>query len=206
MTGPEQAEVIRQMKHALQGDYLQLRVSTYELSEGMRIERATVRCEIEVNGGETVEVTGEGVGVIDALFAGLKARYAPEYPSLESIQFSSFAARGIMDDSDGSHADAKAECRVGVTNSYGREFQFVSVSNSVSRSSVEAVVAAVAYFINAERAYIRLFKAHQHYKAEGRVDLIGKYTARLADMVKNTSYSSVIERMRAEAPGEADRS
>jgi hypothetical protein len=198
MTGPEQEEVIRQMKDALQGDYLQVRVSTYELSEDLSEERAIVRCTLVVNGDEHIDVTGEGVGVIDALFAGLKARYAPEYPSLESIKFSSFATRGIMDESDGSHADAKAECRVGVTNSYGREFEFRSVSNSVSRSSVEAVVAAVVYFINAERAYIRLFQAHQHYKAEGRVDLIGKYTAKLADMVKNTSYSSVIERMRTD--------
>jgi hypothetical protein len=197
-TRPEQDDVIRQMKDALQGEYLNIRVTSYELSEDLTRERATVRCMLVVNDDAPVEVVGEGVGVIDALFAGLKARYAPEYPSLDSIKFSSFSTRGLMDESDGSHADAQAECRVGVTNSYGREFEFRCVSNSVSRSSAEAVIEAVAYFVNAERAYVRLFNAYQHYKAEGRVDLIGKYTAKLADMVKSTSYSAVIERMRAE--------
>ena len=195
-TRPEQDDVIRQMKDALQGEYLNIRVATYELSEDMSTQRATVRCMLLVNDEAPVEVVGDGVGVIDALFAGLKARYAPEYPSLDSIKFSSFSTRGLMDESDGSHADAQAECRVGVTNSYGREFEFRSVSNSVSRSSVEAVVEGVAYFVNAERAYVRLFNAYQHYREEGRIDLIGKYTAKLAEMVRNTSYSAVIERMK----------
>jgi hypothetical protein len=184
------------MKDALHDEYLSIRVATSVLSEDMSNERATVRCTLLVNDDPPVEVFGEGVGVIDALFAGLKAQYAPEYPSLDSIKFSSFATRGLMDESDGSHADAQAECTVGVTNSYGREFEFRSVSNSVSRSSVEAVVEAVAYFVNAERAYVRLFNAYQHYKKQGRVDLIEKYTSKLADMVKNTSYSAVIERMK----------
>ncbi len=195
---PEQEEVIRQMRDALQGEYLEMRVTAYELSENVETEEATVRCNLSVSGDDPVEVIGKGVGIIDALFAGLKERYAPEYPSLESIKFSSFVVRGLVDDADGSHADARAQINVGVTNSYGKEFEFISVSNSVSRSSVQAVVDAVAYFINGERAYVRLFNAYQHYKEEGRVDLISKYTAKLAEMVKNTSYSSVIERMKAE--------
>ncbi|MFT6395696.1 MAG: hypothetical protein ACJAYU_000438 [Bradymonadia bacterium] len=186
------------MRDALQNEYLEMRVTAYELSESVATERATVRCSLSINGEQTIEVVGHGVGIIDALFAGLKERYAPEYPSLESIKFSSFLVRGLVDDAQGSHADAKAEICVGVTNSYGKEFEFLSVSNSVSRSSVEAVLAAVAYFINGERAYVRLFKAYQHYKATGRVDLISKYTVKLAEMVKNTSYSSVIDRMKTE--------
>ena len=137
--------------------------------------------------------------MIAAFFNALKQRYAPEYPSLDSLRFTSFSVNGLMTASGvdtTSGADAEAEARIGVTNSYGREFVFSAVTGSVSRSSVEVVSAAVEYFVNSERAYVTMYRALEHYRSEGRTDHVAKYTTRLAAMVRNTSYSSVLERMK----------
>ena len=110
MTTPQhQEDAQRQMRDALQDEFLEMRVASYVLSEDLESGHARVSCDLRVGNADPIEVTGEGVGVIDAVFAALKNRYAPEYPSLDSIRFSSFSVRGLMDDSGGSHADAKAE-------------------------------------------------------------------------------------------------
>lgn len=194
-----QLDALSQMRDVLRGEFQQLHVTRYSVTEDFDAGRSHVECDVQLNDGAPVTVAGDGVGMIDALFNALKSRFAPEYPSLESIRFSGLFVKGLMTDAKAQHgADASAEARVHITNSYGREFTFRSVTGSVSRSSVEAVIAGAEYFINAERAYITMYNALQHYRSEGRVDLVDKYTARLSDMVRNTSYSAALERLQAE--------
>ena len=57
---------------------------------------------------------------------------------------------------------------------------------------------AVEYFVNSERAFVRMYKAREHYQKEGRDELVTKYTVLLAKMVANTSYSDVTARIKAE--------
>ena len=66
----------------------------------------------------------------------------------------------------------------------------------IEKSGQRVVSAAVEYFVNSERAYVTMYRALEHYRSEGRTDLVAKYTTRLAAMVRNTSYSSVLERMK----------
>lgn len=197
---PAQERALVQMRDVLQDDFVEFRVTAYELTEDFETGRAEIRCHVCVNGAPPFDVVGEGVGMIDAFFNGLKARFAPEYPSLESIRFTEFSIRGLVGESRaGAATDAQARAQVEVTNSYGTNFRFGAVSGSVSRSSVEATLSAVQYFVNSERAYVTMYKALRHYRAEGRVDLVGKYTAMLADMVRNTSYSSAVARIETES-------
>lgn len=196
---PAQQQAVAQMREVLQDDYLELRVTGYALREDFDAGTATVEATIAVNGDPPFEVRGTGVGLIDAFFDALRARFSPEYPSLESIRFSSFSIRGPIGTAQSRQAsDARAEARVGITNSYGGEFDFAAVTESVSRSSTEAVASAVQYFVNSERAYVTMYRALQHYRSEGRTDLVSKYTGLLAEMVKNTSYSSAVERLERE--------
>lgn len=197
---PRQQAALAEMRDVLGDAMLELRVVRYRLDEDMAGGVARIEAQLTGENGRTSEVGGEGVGMIDALFHALRSRYAPEYPSLESIRFTEFSIKGMTGDGDDSASAAgRATAEVEITNSYGVPFRFAAVTESVTRSSIEATVAAVQYFVNAERAYVTMYKALEHYRAEGRVDLVERYTARLADMVRNTSYSSSVERLKADA-------
>ena len=186
------------MRQVLGEEFLTLRVTEYSLTENFDDDHCVVTAQVVENPGERrFTIEGRGVGMLDSFFGALCERYQGEHPSLETIKFSSFSVRGLMGESRRDHAtDAKAEAVVGITNSAGTEFHFGAVSPSVSHSSIEAALEAVEYFVNSERAYVRIYKALQHYKQSGRPELIGKYTQLLAEMVQNTSYSHAVERLK----------
>lgn len=197
--GAQQQHALEQMRTVLGEDFLTLDVSGYELRESFDEEHCVIVCNVTENpGNRRFRVEGRGVGMLDAFFSALCDRYQHEQPSLETISFTHFQVRGLMgDDSSGGRAsDAKAEARVGVKNSSGTEFDFAAVSTSVSHSSIEAVLEAVEYFVNSERAYVRIYKALEYYREQHRPDLVAKYTDLLAQMVRNTSYSTAVERLK----------
>jgi hypothetical protein len=194
----QQTQALETMREALGDEFLTLSVTDYELRESFVEPHCTITCNVvETPGDRRFAIEGNGVGMLDAFFAGVCGRYQPEHPSLETIRFSSFKVRGLMGDAKADRAtDAGAEATVGVTNSAGTEFHFSALSPSVSHSSIEAVLAAVEYFVNSERAYVRLHKALGHHQTTGRAELVARYTELLAQMVRNTSYSSAVERLK----------
>ncbi len=191
------------MREILQEDFMTVSVLAYEIREELADGLCRVRCELKEVAASMddnfVTIEGSGVGLVDAFFDGLANRYRGEHPSLGSIRFSSFAVRGLMSEAD-KHAatDAQASVVVGVTNSYGEEFEFQAVSQSVIRATIEAVLDAVGFFIASERAYVRLLKSLRYHQAQDRADQVTHYTRLLTEMVRNTSYSSVIEQLETE--------
>ena len=87
---------------------------------------------------------------------------------------------------------------VGMSNSSGCHFEFQHESRSVTRSSIEATLLAVEYFVNSECAFIECFRALKSAKEQRRQDLVERYTSLMSELVKNTSYSEVIEQIREE--------
>jgi len=83
-----------------------------------------------------------------------------------------------------------------VANSEDREFVFSHASQSITRSSLSVVVEAVEFFINSERAFIAVYKAMQHARAQNRQDSVMRYTSQLTTLVEATSYSEVIAQIR----------
>ena len=61
-----------------------------------------------------------------------------------------------------------------------------------------AVIAAVEYFVNAERAFITLYRSRQDARERNRDDLVTRYTEELAEVVESTSYAEVIETIKRE--------
>lgn len=188
------------MREALGDEFVTFAVKHYQLREDFADDHCVMTCGVIENPGDRAfELEGKGVGMLDAFFTMIRHRYQPEHPSLETIHFSSFSVRGLMAETAADQSsDAKAEATIGVTNSHGTEFHFSAVSPSVSHSSIEAALAAVEYFVNSERAYIRIYKALQHHKRSGRPEMVGRYTELLGEMVRNTSYSSAVERLQTE--------
>lgn len=148
-----------------------------------------------VERGQEVEMTGSGVGVVDAIYAALLARYAAEYQSLRSIRITGFQVSADIDGTRAAPAgaDAMGTVTIDVLNSEGKRFTFADTSRSVTASIGRAVVAVVAYFVNAERAFMTLWSARQDALERGRADLVQRYTSELAEVVESTSYADVIE-------------
>lgn len=193
------------MKEILQEDYVELDVDSYTLEEKFDEGKCRIICRMSDDGEGEVEVTGEGVGTIDALFTALRSHLAADYPSLKSIRFSQFSIRGLMSsENDEASTKAEAEATVGIVNSEEREFVFQSKFPSVSRAGIEATVDATEYFVNSERTYVRLHEILEHYRSEGRTDLVEKYTDMMSQVVQNTSYSEVVEQIRESMGTQSD--
>jgi hypothetical protein len=194
----KQTKMISLMKEILQENYLNLTVHSYTLNEDLDQSTVDIGCRLADQNGEAFEVAGVGVGVIDALFDGLKKRMADEYPSLKSIRFSEFSIEGLISSDDSPDVATKAEAvaKVGIVNSQNRDFQFEAKAPSVSRAGIQATILAAEFFVNSERTYVRLHEILEHYRSEGRTDLVEKYTDLMTRVVQNTSYSEVVERIR----------
>ena len=173
----------------------------------LKLHRLTVE---EIDGGSSVklallegeqvfEVEGRGVGLVDAIHAGLLDRYAREYQSLKTIQVTGFQVAADIDTKTAqAGVDAVGRVTLDVSNSEGRQFSFSDASRSVTSSTARAVLAMVQYFVNAERAFITLGGARKDALERGRVDLVARYTAELSEVVESTSYAEVIEAKKRE--------
>ena len=84
MNTPPHEPLIRRVLGANFFELTLHRLTIEELDGGSRVK-------VEVlEGDQTIEVEGSGVGLVDALFVGLLDRYAREYQSLKTIQMTGF--------------------------------------------------------------------------------------------------------------------
>ena len=193
----KQQEMLATMKEILQEGYLHMAVRSYTVREDFEREgECRISCAlVHHDSGEEFVLEGEGVGTIDAFFNGLKARLADDYPSLRDVAFSQFEIKGLLSADTRQTTQAQAEATVGVLNSEGREFVFTATESSTSRAGMQATLEAVAYFVNSERTFVKIKEILEYYKAQGRSDLVVKYTGLMSEVVKNTSYSEVAARL-----------
>jgi hypothetical protein len=206
------------ISEALGGDYLGLEVRRLSLNEALipaevLIDQETevehTQCEVEltleVTRGEPESVTREtltltsvGVGLIDASFEALAAHFGAEYPSLRSIRFASFEVRGVLEDEPKVGTDALCRARLIIENSERAPFEFEASERSMASVSLDVVVQALEHFINAERAFVRIYRALEDARSRGRHDLIERFTSQLSELVKTTSYTESIAQLRSQ--------
>jgi hypothetical protein len=184
------------IRRVLGTNFLQLSLVTLFVEENG--DGAAVKVVVN-EGDQRVEVEGKGVGVVDALYAAMLDRYAREYQSLKTISLAGFSVAADMESKKAlAGVDAVGRVTLDVTNSEGRHFTFTDASRSVMSSTARAVIAAVEYFANAERAFLTLHNARRDAAARGREDLVSRYTAEMAEVVEATSYADVIANIRKE--------
>ena len=196
----EMTQIQGLIREILGEDYLELWVDRFVFEESVRTHEGSIRCELHhKKSGEGEVIEGNGVGVIHAFFSGLKAHLALQYSSLNTIQFTAFTVRGDMDSGkDSASSDAVGTVLLEVKNSSGSRFGFDHRSRSVAGSAVVVTLKAAEYFVNSERAFVQSYKALQNARERSRQDLVDIYTAHLAELVKNTSYSQVIDDIKSE--------
>ena len=191
----KQERALSLIKEILKEKFLDLAMVGYEMREDFDANEARIVCRVrDVRTGDMLTIEGQGVGIIDAFFHGLKARLADRYKSLETIRFTGFTVKGKMDTGRApASSDALAEVTLLVRNTNGAEFAFSHASRSVTRSGLEATLYAAEYFVNSEVAFLTIHDALKDARAKHRADLVASYTAMLAVLVENTSYSDVLE-------------
>lgn len=193
---PVQEEMERQVRDVLGDAYRSYEVAKYMLTEDIREGSATIVCQfrgVDEDKGRAVE--GTGVGMIDALFQGLKAALATDFPSVEHIHFVDFSVTAdFQAPSNEAHSDAPGHVRLVVENSDRRRFVFEQTSPSVTASCVQVVVKAIEHFVNAELAVMRVYDWISDARKRHRPELVERYTRRLSELVKNATYSEAIER------------
>jgi hypothetical protein len=183
------------IKRILGANYLELSLAKLSVEEEAA-SGTTVKATVAER-GQQIHVEGKGVGLVDAIFAGLLARYAAEYQSLKTLELTGFSVGAQLDTKNHqSGVDAVGTVTIEVTNSEGRVFTFTDASRSVTSSTARAVLAMVQYFVNAERAFVTLHHARKDALDRGREDLVARYTAEMAEVVESTSYAEVIDQIR----------
>jgi len=193
VTTPPHEPLIRRV---LGANFLELklhRLAVEEIDGG-----SSVKLEL-LEGEQVVELDGRGVGLVDAIHAGLLDRYAREYQSLKTIQVTGFQVAADFETKTAqAGVDAVGRVTLDVSNSEGRQFSFSDASRSVTSSTARTVLAMVQYFVNAERAFLTLHHARRDALARAREDLVSRYTAEMAQVVESTSYAEVIANIRRE--------
>jgi hypothetical protein len=187
------------IQRVLSDDYLRLRVIHYQVAEYVSPEGGCrVTLTIETGDDEVREtVEGRGVGFVDAVYQGLMQHFAQAFASLKTLQFTGFAVDGRMETGrDSIGLDAEVEVRLGLRNPDDRRFEFLAVDRSTLAAAVAAVVQVVEYFVNSERAYVRLHRALADARGRQRPDLIERFRSELAELVNTTSYVAVSAQVR----------
>lgn len=209
---PDAQRVDQLARDILRDNYVHFHLDRLQLSEVPPLEgrgesgagagNVEVRCRLSRSGsGEVREIEGRGVGLVDAFFDGVMKAYADEYPSLKTIAITDFQMGSGFDHAQGRRSDAFAVATLRIRNSEGTEFNFQRATPSVTHSAVRVALDALSFFINSERAYVQLHVAMKDAKERRRSDLVERYRSQMATLVQATSYSEVIERIRAEQDG-----
>ncbi|MEK7705032.1 MAG: hypothetical protein AAB426_08740 [Myxococcota bacterium] len=181
----------------LDGTELRLVVDSYGLEENLEPAHVHVECRVhDERTGATQVIDGDGVGLVDAVFHGMVARYAGEFPSLTTIRFADFSIKADVTSGGGARSDMAAVASLTIANSEGTEYIFSDASPSITRSALASVLRGVEFFINSERAFIAVYRALNHAREANRPDSVARYTTQLTTLVQATSYSEVIEQIR----------
>lgn len=186
-----QAETKQIMQEVLNDEYLTLALDSYRIEENVELPSKIVAKVTRSDDQPDLVIEGGGVGSVHAFFVATRDRLAEANPSVQAIIFTSFVAKSVPGSGGKDPLDEEVEVSLEVQNSYNDVFTFTTRSPSLIRASLEAALGAVEYFANSERTYIKLYQVINHYKKEGRTDLIDKYTSMLGTVVRNTSYEEV---------------
>lgn len=188
----KEAEVL--VRDVLKDDYLALSATQLSFDEDFSTERVRIKCQVTTDQGKQL-ITGEGVGLVDAFFSGLQTHLSVSFPSLKAIVFADFSVKADVSTKKAkAGSDSAAKVELMVENADKRRFTFSHSSRSVTHSAVEVVMQACAYFVNSERAFLKVRQALEHAQKENRPDTVQRYTAMLAQLVENTSYSEALKR------------
>lgn len=183
---------IELVKQVLGKDCVKINIDKITLEENLRKGLEETRVTLKLDTG--VYIMGEGVGFIDAVFHNLRRYYAKEYDSLNTLELAKLDIGLKLDTKrEASGTSAVGEVCITIKNSWGYSFEFSHASRSLAASAAIAVSEAIEFFINSEKAFVTLYTAIKDARERNRQDLLTRYTKELAEIVRITSYTKMVE-------------
>jgi hypothetical protein len=168
------------------------------------VEKKTgVECKLSVKNleGESIayDIRGDGRGLLDALFNALIAKLVDDCHSLSNLRLEEFQIS--VDEEDlkklrrqGRGTDARVEVTLIINNGCGKLIPFRSRSRSMIAASVDVVSKTIEFFVNSERAVLRLKWLIEDSRSRNRGDLTERYIHMLSSLVCNTSYEKSLKK------------
>lgn len=193
-------QVIGMAREILGENMMFIQVTGIKFSENFEESSAKLEAklvEISETKAKKRIISGEGVGLVDACFDAMLKTYGDKFCSLDTVGIIDFSLSAHVSSLHARNSDAKISARLRVKNSQNYEYSFACTTSSISHSSVAAVQEAMAFFINAELAYIRLYNALKDAKERRRHDLVERYQNQMATLVQATSYEKLVHRLKS---------
>lgn len=138
------------------------------------------------------KINGSGVGFVDSCFDAIIREYEKEYSSLHDISIVDFMVKSDLSGKSKRKSDADLTAILRVKNGDDFEYSFASTSPSLTYSSLSVVCSCITFFINAEKAFRKIYFALEDAKKRSRNDLIEKYKSQMSTLVNATSYEKVV--------------
>jgi hypothetical protein len=182
---------------------LQFSINELVIRESVRDAVTGVECTLSVENLEgksiTYNIEGTGGGLLDALFNTLIEKLVGDCHSLSNLSLEEFQV--CVDEKDlkklrkqGRGTDAHVEISLIINNGSGKLIPFRSRSRSMIAASTEIVSKTVEFFVNSERAVLRLRTLIEDARSRNRADLADQYTGMLSSLVCNTSYEESLKK------------
>ena len=182
---------------------LQFSIEHLIIKEAVTNEMTGVECELLVKNleGEAIayNIKGVGKGLLDALFNALITKLVGDCHSLSNLRLEEFQV--CVDEKDlkklrrqGRGTDAHVEISLIINNGCGKLIPFRSRHRSMIAASVEVVIRTVEFFVNSERAVLRLKALVENASSRNRADLAEQYMSMLSSLVCNTSYEESLKK------------
>lgn len=204
LVSDDQAQKVARLSKEILGEsFLIIDVQNVKFSENFELSQAKFEAKLlEISNGKSKkhQIAGEGVGLLDACFDAMLKGYEQSYCSISSIAIVDFNQTAHIEHGNERKSDAKVTALLRVKNSEAHEYSFQCTTSSISHSSISVVQEAFSFFINAELAYILLYRAWADAKERGRYDLIDRYRNQMSVLVQATSYEKLVATLK-ETPG-----
>ena len=158
-------------------------------------------CNVQLCLHNDVSIEASGVGMVDAIFSGLKRHYHEQHESLKDLELTNFFVKAKA-----KSTKSEVEVILEVKNSYGKYFTFTDNSKSLIASATRVSAAVIEYFCNSEVAFFSVLNAFKDARERGREDLATRYIQELTVLVKNTCYTALVDKARQELINETSGS
>lgn len=136
-------------------------------------------------------ISGVGVGIVDAGFNALLEEYKEKYKSLDTIQLSDVYFQVDHSDKRELSLKSKTMLKLEFRNDSKDRMCFSEKTRSMSYTSISVLVKAFEFYINCELLFKRLRFLIQEAEARGRSDIASKYKYALSKVVEVTSYQNI---------------
>ena len=141
--------------------------------------------------GSISEITGQGVGIVDAGFNALLQFFRKKYASLNNIQLSDVYFQ--VDHSDRTQLSLKSKTlmKLEFRNDSKSKSCFSGKTTSMSFTGVSVLVQAFEFYVNGEILFKRLKFLIADAESRGRADVASRYRYALSKVVEVTSYQDI---------------